>query len=90
MALSSSDDREFELLARVRPVMLGESAAPGKALTALVAAEGFLARVRPAMGGHMVDAGKALAALVAAEGLLTRVRPAMGFCNELGQLDRSR
>ncbi len=36
----------------VRSTMGGETAAGGKALTALVAAEGFLARVRPTMAGE--------------------------------------
>ncbi len=39
--------------AGVRPTMGNEMAAPGKALTALVAAEGFLARVRPTMDGEI-------------------------------------
>jgi hypothetical protein len=47
--------------------MDGEIGVGGKALAALVTAEGFLARVRPAMGGESAVAGKTLTALVATE-----------------------
>jgi hypothetical protein len=57
--------------------MDGETSALGEALTALVAAEGFLARVRPTMDNKNAAPGKALTALVAVEGFLARVRPTM-------------
>ena len=50
--------------------MAVETAGVGKALTALVAAEGFLARVRPAMAGESGALGKGPATLVAAVGLV--------------------
>ena len=57
--------------------MVGESAALGKALAALIAVVGLFACVCPLMTGKSTTLGKALAAFITSIGFLTRVHPTM-------------